>query len=142
MDNYIIRKLNHNDYIKYKNLINDFRETEFSLEQFIHILSLLNQNNLSDIWIMELNNEIICSATIIYEYKFIHNISMLAHIEDVCTLKKYRGKGYGKIIIDHLIEESRKNNCYKITLYCNKELEKFYNKSNFENKGIQMAIYL
>jgi glucosamine-phosphate N-acetyltransferase len=138
-NNYIIRKLNENDYLQYKNLINKFRDTIFDEIQFKEILKKMI--NYSDIWIIELNNEIISSATILYEYKFIHNISKIAHIEDVCTLKKYRGHGFGKILIKHIINESKNNNCYKITLYCKDELENFYNVNNFEKKGIQMAIY-
>lgn len=136
---YNIRKLNENDYISYKNIINEFRETEFNEEEFKKTLNKINNN--SEIWIIEINDEIITSTTIIYEYKFIHNISKIAHIEDVCTLKKYRGLGYGKILIDYVIEEAKKNDCYKITLYCQEELEKFYNKSGFMKNGIQMAIY-
>ncbi len=136
---YNIRKLNENDYIQYKKLINEFRETEFNEEQFKETLNKIN--NYSDIWIIEIDDEIITTITIIYEYKFIHNISKIAHIEDVCTLIKYRGKGYGKILLDYIINEVKKNNCYKITLYCKEELENFYCKTKFVKNGIQMAIY-
>ena len=135
----IIRKLNENDYIQYKNIINDFRESIFTKNDFVNILTLINKS--SDIWILEINNEIASSATILYEHKFIHNISKIGHIEDVCTLKKYRNLGYSTILINHIIKEAKKEGCYKITLYCNEELEKFYKKNNFEKKGIQMAIY-
>ena len=134
-----IRKLNENDYEQYKNIINDFRETIFTKENFVNILTIINKS--SDIWILEINNEIVSCVTILYEYKFIHNISKIGHIEDVCTLKKYRGLGYSTILINHIIKEAKKEGCYKITLYCTEELEKFYKKNNFEKKGIQFAIY-
>jgi predicted GNAT family N-acyltransferase len=134
-----IRKLNKDDYEQYTIILNDFRETVFTREDFINTLDKINK--CSDIWILEINNEIVSIATILYEYKFIHNISKLGHIEDVCTLKKYRGFGYSTILINYIINEAKKEECYKITLYCNENLEKFYNKNNFEKKGIQMAIY-
>jgi glucosamine-phosphate N-acetyltransferase len=134
-----IRKLNENDYDQYKIIINEFRETEFTKEDFIYILN--NIKIYSDIWLLEINNEIASIVTILYEYKFIHNICKLAHIEDVCTLKKYRGNGYSKLLLNYIINEAKNNGCYKITLYCNEDLEDFYKKNNFEKKGIQMAIY-
>jgi glucosamine-phosphate N-acetyltransferase len=140
MKDYIIRKLNNSDYEQYKILINEFRETEFDENIFKEIYGLINKN--SDIWILEKNNEIIGTGTILYEYKYIRNICKLAHIEDICILKKYRNNGFGTILIDYLINESKKENCYKITLYCEDKLENFYMKSGLEKKGIQMAIYL
>lgn len=134
-----IRKLNENDYEQYKKLINDFRETNFTFKQFIEILNVIKSN--SDIWVIEKDNLLIATGTIIYEYKFIRNICKLAHIEDVCILKDYRGNGYGKILIDFLINEAKTNKCYKITLYCDDKIEQFYKNSNFEKNGIQMAIY-
>lgn len=140
MKDYIIRKLNNSDYEQYKILINEFRETEFDENIFKEIYGLINRN--SDIWIIEKNNEIIGTGTILYEYKYIRNICKLAHIEDICILKKYRNNGFGTILIDYLIKEANNENCYKITLYCEDKLENFYMKSGLEKKGIQMAIYL
>ena len=137
---YNIRKLNENDYEKYLKLINNLRPTHFSKEDFLYTLKKINNN--SSIWIMELNNELISTGTILYEHKFIHNISILAHIEDICVDEKFRGKKYGIELINYLVQEAKKNDCYKVNLYCDEKLEKFYEKSNFEKKGIQMAIYI
>ena len=134
-----IRKLNENDYEQYKIIINEFRETNFTNQEFIDTLHKININ--SNIWIIEINNEIVSTGTIIYEHKFIHNISKIAHIEDICTLEKYRKCGYSSKLIKHLLNEAKNEKCYKVTLYCKEELENFYKKYNFEQNGIQMAIY-
>jgi hypothetical protein len=76
-----IRILNKDDYSQYLNLINIFRETSFTKEDFI--TNLLKINNNSNIWVIELNNKLIATGTLLYEYKFIHNISKIAHIEDI-----------------------------------------------------------
>jgi glucosamine-phosphate N-acetyltransferase len=96
---YNIRKLNENDYEKYLVLINNLRPTQFSKEDFLNILEKININ--SSIWIMEINNELVSTGTILYEYKFIHNISKLAHIEDICVDEKYRGQKYGEKLINY-----------------------------------------
>ena len=72
---YNIRKLNENDYEKYLKLINNLRPTQFSKENFLNTLQKININ--SSIWVMELNNELISTGTILYEHKFIHNISYI-----------------------------------------------------------------
>ena len=134
-----IRILNENDYEEYFKLINIFRETSFTREDFINNLFKINNN--SSIWVIELNNKLIGTGTILYEYKFIHNISKIAHIEDICIDNNYRGKNYGKFLMNHLIDVAMKEDCYKVTLYCKEDLEKFYKSCNMEKNGIQMVIY-
>jgi len=133
-----IRKLEFTDYEQYHILINNFRNTKFTKEEFINILNEINLSK-SDIWVIEINNELIATATILYENKFIYNICKFAHVEDVCVKKEYRGKGYGKIIMKKLIEESVKNGCYKITLNCADENIKFYESCGLTRRGNQMS---
>lgn len=139
MNTYIIRKLSHYDYEKYLNLISQFRPTIFTLEEYTNTLNKIENN--STIWVVEFNNQLIGTATIIYEYKFIYNIVKSAHIEDVCIDQKFRNNGIGKLLIDYLVNEALHNKCYKIILDCNENLEKFYKKSGFEKNGIQMSKY-
>lgn len=138
MNDYTIRKLNENDYEQYLDLINNFRTSQFSKETFLKTLNVI-QNN-SSIWIIEIDDQLIATGTILYEYKFIRNVCKLAHIEDICVSEKYRGQNYGKILINYLVKEATQNNCYKITLDCLENLEKFYGYNGFEKSGIQMTI--
>jgi glucosamine-phosphate N-acetyltransferase len=139
MTEYIIRKLNINDYEKYLYLINQFRPTTFTNETYKNILNKIENN--STIWVVDYNNELIGTTTIIYEYKFIRNIVKLAHIEDVCVDEKYRNKGIGNLLINYVVNEALNENCYKIILDCDEKLENFYKKSGLEKHGIQMAKY-
>ena len=135
-----IRKLNYDDYSQYYSLINDFRKTKFTEQEFICTLKNIETN--SEIWVIELNNELICTATIIYETKFIFNICKSAHIEDVCTKSLFRNKGVGKKLINFLIEHAKTQNCYKINLVCNKDTSYFYKSCNFEERGVHMSYLL
>ena len=134
-----LRKLNKNDYDQYLLLINDFKKTYFSKIIFEELLDIINAN--STIWVIEEDGKLTGTGTLLYEYKFIRDISKCAHIEDVCINKDYRGKNYGTLLIDHLITEAQNNNCYKVILDCNSELEKFYAKSGLIKNGIQMGLY-
>lgn len=134
-----IRKLNKNDYDQYLPLINDLRDTYFSKIIFEELFDIINTN--STIWVIEEDGILVGTGTLLYEYKFIRNISKCAHVEDVCIKEGYRGKNYGTLLIDHLINEAQKNNCYKIILDCNSNLENFYSKSGLIKSGIQMGLY-
>jgi glucosamine-phosphate N-acetyltransferase len=136
----MIRKLEATDYSKYLLLINDFRPTDFSEEQFITTLNEIN--NSSVIYVLESEEQFLATATIQYETKFIFNISKLAHIEDVCVKKEYRTQGLGKQILQHCIEAAKSAGAYKITLDCADHNIPFYLKCGFEKRGTQMTILL
>lgn len=135
----ICRLLNKDDYEQFINLINDFRETNFTLHDFEELLVSQKQ---VEIYVLEENNKLIGAGTILYEKKFIHNISLYAHIEDIIIKNEYQGKGYGKILINNLINICKVKECYKILLDCETNLIPFYEKCGFTVKGHQMVIYL
>jgi len=138
----IFRRLKKTDYIEYLQLISMFRETYFTEEQFITTLNHIESAN-SEIWVLCLDNDkLIGTGTLLFENKFIHNISKIAHIEDICVDSSYRGQGYGTKLIDFLIEHAKTKGCYKITLYCKEELEKFYELNGLKRNSIQMALYM
>lgn len=137
---YNIRKLCINDYDQYYPLINEFRKTEFTNDQFIEFLNNIPNN--INIWVILDNNIIIGTATLIYEPKLIFNITKLAHIEDVCILPTYRNNKVGSILIKYLIKIAKADNCYKITLTCSEKVSKFYLSNEFEKRGIQCSILL
>ncbi len=138
MPKFQIRRLSSTDFTEYYHLLNHFRSTIFTESDFIKTLNSM-QN--TEIWIIDLDGHLIGTGTILYEHKFIHNISKIGHIEDICIDTNYRGKGFGQILINYLIEEAKTNMCYKVTLYCQEDLEKFYKSVDLKKKGIQMAKY-
>ena len=92
--------------------------------------------------IIEDNNKIIGSGTLLIENKVIHNMGLVAHIEDIVIHNNYKKQGLGKKIIDELINISIQSNCYKIILDCNEKNVNFYLNSGFTQKKIQMVKYL
>jgi glucosamine-phosphate N-acetyltransferase len=136
----LFRTVNNDDYEAYKNLIQEFRPTNFTQEQFIDILEYIHR--IGEIWIGIKENEFVVTATILYEKKFIHNICTLAHVEDVCVHSAHRGKGYGKQILSFLIQQAKKKQCYKITLDCNDSHVQFYEACGLTKRGNQIFEYL
>jgi glucosamine-phosphate N-acetyltransferase len=136
-EKYIFRKLNKNDYENYLVMINEFRPTTFTYDQFTETLDYLHP--FSEIWVIEYENEIIATGTILYEKKFIHNNSKLAHIEDICVKNAYRNLGIGKLIVTHLMNLAKKHECYKVSLNCSESNSFFYTKCGLQNRGLQMS---
>ena len=136
----MIRNIQINDFNKnYLNLLNQLSKTKFNFDEFEKYVNNLNDNH--HIRVIEINNRIIATGTLFIESKLIHNINKVGHIEDIIIDKNHRGKGYGMLIINNLIDIAKKNNCYKVILNCNNNLRKFYEKCGLEYKGCQMAKY-
>ena len=88
------------------------------------------------------SREVIGTATLFIEQKFIHNGGKVGHIEDVATRKGYEGRGIGKEIMNKLITISRERGCYKIILDCDEKVSKFYEKIGFKKKAIMLRFDL
>ena len=138
--NYRFRRLDIEDYDRYLPLINDFRSTIFSKDDFTNFLNSLPIN--IQIWIIENDDTIIGTGTLIIEPKLIFNITKLGHIEDICVLTKYRKQKIGSLIVNHLIKVAKEEKCYKVTLTCSDKVSKFYLSNGFEERGLQYSLLL
>lgn len=143
--NYLVRRVNASDYFNghlelYKQLtiINPDEMSEESYKKFID--SLNNEHMIFVVWSLE-DKKIVGTGTILIETKLIHNFGKVCHIEDVVVDKEHRGKGIGNSLIDAIITYAKTKDVYKIILDTQEATTKFYKKSGFEIKGVQMAIY-
>lgn len=86
--------------------------------------------------------KIVGAITALYERKLIHNGGVICHIEDFVVNEQNRGQEIGKALLNFVIQDAKKKNAYKIILDCNKKMQIYYEKFNFEYKNIQMAMYM
>jgi glucosamine-phosphate N-acetyltransferase len=140
-DDLIIRNLEENDFLNYLNLMKEFTNYNYNIsyEEFTNNLLFLIKNKLCFITVIfsETKNKIIGAGSIFKLIK-LHN-NPIGQIEDVIINNEYRGLGYGKRIIDCLIQFALKNfNCYKIILNCLDKNVNFYKKCNFILVGNEM----
>ena len=86
----------------------------------------------------QLNKQIIGSATLVVEKKFIRQLSVRGRIEDVVVNNRYRGQQLGKLLIDLLTQFAReKCHCYKISLECKDDLVTFYEQFGYKHEDKQ-----
>ncbi|KAF7701611.1 putative glucosamine 6-phosphate N-acetyltransferase 2 [Cucumispora dikerogammari] len=105
-------------------------------------VDILNRSEDREVVVIEKDNKIVATGSIFFERKFIRNLGLKAHIEDVVVLKKYRNEGFGAKIVNYLVSLAEKKKCYKIVLACKESNETFYKKCGFITNGLEMAKYL
>ncbi|KAK2843077.1 hypothetical protein Q7C36_011292 [Tachysurus vachellii] len=75
--------------------------------------------------------QIVATATLIVEHKFIHACAKRGRVEEVVVSDVCRGKQLGKLLVATLTLLSKKLQCYKITLECSQKNVEFYKKLGY-----------
>ena len=137
--NFTLRNIEYDDFGKgYMDLMFEFTNYDYPItkENFINFID--TQKNYKTIVIhSEIEKRIIGAGTIIIVHK-IHN-NPIGQIEDVIISEKYRKNGFGKQIIEKLIDIGKNEcKCYKIILNCLEKNIKFYENCGFTNVGVEM----
>ena len=86
-------------------------------------------------------SRVVGTGAVIVERKFIHNMGLVGHIEDIAVDKNQQGKKLGLRIIQALDYVAEKVGCYKCILDCSETNEGFYVKCGFKRAGLEMAHY-
>ncbi|MCJ1479081.1 Glucosamine-phosphate N-acetyltransferase-like protein [Lambiella insularis] len=85
--------------------------------------------------------KVVGTGGVVVERKFIHNLGMVGHIEDIAVAKDQQGKKLGLHIIQALDYLAEKVGCYKTILDCSDINEGFYAKCGYKRAGLEMAHY-
>ncbi|KAI4244320.1 MAG: hypothetical protein L6R40_003046 [Gallowayella cf. fulva] len=85
--------------------------------------------------------KVVGTGAVIIERKFIHNLGLVGHIEDIAVAKDQQGKKLGLRIIQALDFVAQKVGCYKTILDCSETNEGFYVKCGYKRAGLEMAHY-
>lgn len=91
--------------------------------------------------ICDSSKTIVGTGGVIVERKFIHNLGLVGHIEDIAVAKNQQGKKLGLRMIEALDYVARQVGCYKSILDCSEANEGFYVKCGYKRAGLEMAHY-
>lgn len=84
------------------------------------------------------DHEIVGSATLVCEKKFIRQLGVRGRIEDVVVHDRCRGQQLGKLMLDLLTQLARDEcDCYKISLECKDHLVTFYRQFGYDHEDKQ-----
>lgn len=131
----MFRELLLNDYSQYIELLKQLNklDRETDKHKFWNTYNKI-RNTGGMVFVYDLNGEIIGTLRIQNEVKFFDNV---CHIEDVVVKEEYRGKGYGGVMLQEVM--NKLPNCYKVILQCKPELKNFYERCGFEFEGFHMC---
>lgn len=133
---------NYQQYLALLQQLTSLHPEEISQEQFQKHLQMINSNPYHKIIIAkDADGNIVGTVTLLIEPKFIHDLSYVAHIEDVVVSTDYRKQGIGKLLVEKAIGMSKEFHCYKVILDCAETCVGFYQSCGFKVKERQMALY-
>ena len=140
MENIIIREIQESDLEKgfLESLDNLKNASNLEEDEAKKILKNILGNSNHIIHVAELDRKIVGSATLLIEQKFIHKGGLVGHIEDVVVKEGFERKQIGRLIVESLLEESKKRGCYKTILDCKDDVKGFYEKIGFKHESNEM----
>lgn len=81
--------------------------------------------------------QVVGFASISFETKVRGGV--IGHIEDVVVDAIHRRGGVGRMLVEALLEESRRRNAYRVYLECSESNVGFYRSCDFERSGVSMC---
>ena len=137
MDNIIIREIQEADLEKgfLESLDNLKKASDLEINDARIILNNILADSNHIIHIAELDGNIVGSATLLIEQKFIHKGGLVGHIEDVVVKEGFERRQIGVKIIESLLDVAKKRVCYKTILDCKDDVKEFYEKIGFKHES-------
>ena len=137
-----LRPLEQGDFKRgFLETLGNLTDVGLSPEEAIHIWRGRNAAGVRTVVAVE-SNQVIATASLILEHKFLHRGGTIGHIEDVATHPDHQGKGAGSAVVRALVELARQSGCYKVILSCNDQNLAFYSKVGFHRHDNGMRIDL
>lgn len=85
-------------------------------------------------------DKIVAYGSIVIENKVRGDIA--GHIEDIVVDTNVRGKMVGVKLVKELVDIGKTKGCYRITLFCDEKLIKFYERNGFKVNNVMMKSFL
>ncbi|KAF1768228.1 hypothetical protein GCK72_000040 [Caenorhabditis remanei] len=132
-DGYRLRALRNDDY-EYLELLKQLTSVGF-INQLVFRKRFNAMKNAQSYYIVVLEQlgspKIVGAATLLIEFKYIHEAGTRGRVEDVVVDEKMRGMKFGALLNRVLVEMAQTIGVYKLSLECKTELITFYNKFGY-----------
>jgi glucosamine-phosphate N-acetyltransferase len=138
----VVRPMNAVDLRRgFLETVRALRDTNLTEEQAVEVFRRRMRNKVRT-FVALIDGKVVGTASLLIEPKFIHNGGVTGHIEDVAVHPECQGRGIGAVLVERLLEESRKEGCYKVILDCAEKVIPFYEKLGFHKWERAMRIDL
>ncbi len=136
----IFRSVQRKDLDEVFPLLQQLTEIDYSSRNKDECWDKFISNNSSNSIVGIYKDKVVAYGSVVIENKIRGELS--GHIEDTVVNQEVRGKHIGVRLIEELIKIAKEKNCYRITLFCNESLIKFYNKNGFNLYHNAMKLYI
>tara|TARA_Y100000991_G_C21748406_1_gene253591 strand:- start:132 stop:557 length:426 start_codon:yes stop_codon:yes gene_type:complete len=140
MSSLLFRKIEKSDLDKVYLLLNQLKEKDItSIDKNLsweNFKSNTSANSIVGIY----DNKIVAYGSIVIENKIRGDIA--GHIEDIVVDTSVRGKMVGVKLVKELVDIGKSKGCYRITLFCDEKLVKFYQRNGFEVNNVMMKSFI
>lgn len=109
----------------------------------LNIWRKINDYPYYKVFVVEYNQLIIGTCSLIIIDNLGHKAAKLAVAESMIVSQQYRGRGIGSKLMQFVMEKVKEENCYKLMLSSNKKriiAHKFYKQLGFQQHGISFMI--
>ena len=145
---FTIRPLTRYEYVwirskDFAHLYSHLSETEPMPEkEYEEWYKFITNNPLATLFgVIENDTKLIGIGSLWLQPKYYHNQMNAGFIEDIIIDRPYRKKGLGKQLVKYIVDYGKnEKKCYKINLYCDSDLDKFYGANGFKKMKSGMEI--
>ena len=121
-------------------LLNQLKEKDVNTIDLESAWESFKSNSSSNSIVGIYNDKVIAYGSIVIENKIRGDIA--GHIEDIVVDNTVRGKMVGVKLVKELVDIGKSKGCYRITLFCDEKLIKFYERNGFKVNNIMMKSFL
>tara|TARA_S200000501_G_C20744956_1_gene709092 strand:- start:651 stop:1079 length:429 start_codon:yes stop_codon:yes gene_type:complete len=140
MSSIFFRKIEKRDLEEVFVLLNQLKEKDIdSIDKessWKNFISNTSANSIVGIY----DDKVVAYGSIIIEHKIRGDIA--GHIEDIVVDAAVKGMMWGVILVKELVQIGKTKGCYRITLFCDKKLTKFYERNGFKVNNVMMKAFL
>lgn len=114
--------------------------TEINTVQIKKLLASKSELNKKQLFVVRYEDRVVGTGSVLIEDKLLHNVSKVAHIEDIVIDSEYRGLGLARLLLNELVEYSKQQKVYKIILDASDNVKEFYEKLGFKRHSNSMRM--
>ena len=121
-------------------LLNQLKEKDVNTIDLESAWKNFKSNSCSNSIVGIYDDKVIAYGSILIENKIRGDIA--GHIEDIVVDTTVRGKMVGVKLVKELVDIGKTKGCYRITLFCDEKLIKFYERNGFKVNNVMMKSFL
>ena len=121
-------------------LLNQLKEKDVNTIDLESAWKNFKSNSSSNSIVGIYDEKVIAYGSILIENKIRGDIA--GHIEDIVVDTTVRGKMVGVKLVKELVDIGKTKGCYRITLFCDEKLIKFYERNGFKVNNVMMKSFL